>query len=762
MPGKARWWLAALVAVVLFEGSSAQLGSAFHPIDRGVLIGVVTWTLVRYVRSSRASEGRLRTARRLGAAAAACWLVALVWDLVAGAAGVPETRQTVVSALLSLVPAVFGVAAMVTLPVAPPTVLGKLRLLLDGLIAAFSLLALVWLFVLKAWYASHGGGADGVTLMVLCIVLIVVAAMSLILLANGSTRQVTALTGLSVGLALIAISMLLQLASTLRGADWTWGNGLLQLGALALGASARLPFGGPPVRDRDSTTFAAYTMPYLPLTAMVLVAMSDQMRYGRLDALVAWLALSAVLAVLARQFLSLRMTASLNSEIDAQRARLTHQAYHDPLTGLANRALFGERLEFALGPDPGMPALLLVDLDGFKAVNDTRGHAAGDQLLVAVAGRLKSAVRATDTVARLGGDEFAVLLPGASGEADAVAVARMVLERVGEPVTLGEGSPVVVRASVGIALADETSTAELLLRDADLALYEAKETGKNQYRVADPELSRSTLGRLRLEEELRAGLDAGEFEVHYQPIVELESERITAVEALVRWRHPTRGLLGPGAFLETAEASGLLPALDGFVLRAACRQVGLWRKSRPTFVVSVNVCAAHLVDPGLADEVAAALAEASLPAEALMLEVTETALVADLAMAARSLRELADLGVRIALDDFGTGYSSLTYLRTLPIHALKIDRSFVRDLDGNATDEAVTRAILGLAETLGLRPVAEGVEGVSQADRLRDLRCGHAQGFLFAKPMPASGVTELLAGPDEPLLHADRGASVAG
>ncbi|TQS46289.1 putative bifunctional diguanylate cyclase/phosphodiesterase [Cryptosporangium phraense] len=743
MPGKARWWVATLVGVVLYEWAAARFGSGFYPFDRGVLVGVVGWMLVRYTRASREATGRLRTARRLGAAAAALWLGAIAWNLAADLAGVPEKTQTVVYALASLLPAACGVAAMVTLPVAPPTTLGKLRLVLDGLIAAFSMLALVWLFVLKDWYASHGGGADGVTLMVLCIVLIVVAAMALILLANGSGRQVTALTGLAVGLGLIAIAMLLQLASILQGSGWLWGNGLLQLGVLVLGATARLPFGAP-VRDRDSTTLASHALPYLPLAGMIVVVMGDQVRDGSIDMLVAWLALSAVVAVLGRQFVSLRMTASLNREIDAHRARLAHQAFHDPLTGLANRALFGERLASALSDGSG-PALLLVDLDGFKAVNDTRGHAAGDQLLVAVAGRLKGAVRATDTVARLGGDEFAVVLPGAAEPSAAIAVASLILQRVGEPVSLSEGAPVAVRASVGIALADGESTAELLLRDADLALYEAKESGKNRYQVADPELSRSTLGRLQLEEELRAGLEAGEFEVHYQPIVELESERITAVEALLRWRHPVRGLLGPGAFLEAAEAAGILPALDGVALRAACRQVSEWRSGRPDFVVSVNICAAHLVDPGLAAEVTAALG--SVPASALMLEVTETALVADLAMAARSLRELADLGVRIALDDFGTGYSSLTYLRTLPIDAIKIDGSFVRDLDGNATDEAVTRAILGLAETLGLRPVAEGVEGESQAERLRDLRCGHAQGFLFARPMPAAEVSRLLASP---------------
>jgi EAL domain-containing protein (putative c-di-GMP-specific phosphodiesterase class I) len=265
---------------------------------------------------------------------------------------------------------------------------------------------------------------------------------------------------------------------------------------------------------------------------------------------------------------------------------------------------------------------------------------------------------------------------------------------------------------------------------------------------------------MQLEEDLRRGLDAGEFEVHYQPIVELDSERITAVEALLRWRHPARGLLAPGAFIETAEDAGLLPALDGFVLRAACQQVRSWRRLRPDFLVSVNICAAHLVDIGLVDEVAAALASADVPPGALMLEVTETALVADLPLAGRTLHELAELGVRIALDDFGTGYSSLTYLRTLPIHTIKIDRSFVNDLDGDATDEAVTRAILGLAETLGLRPVAEGVEGVFQADRLRDLHCGHAQGFLFARPMPATELTELLGADGEPHpLHTARNVS---
>ncbi|SHN36876.1 putative bifunctional diguanylate cyclase/phosphodiesterase [Cryptosporangium aurantiacum] len=757
-----RGWIAAAIAVVVYALVVRTLTpSVFELVDDLVLVTLIAWALVRYVHVGRQAEGRLRTGRRLGALAMGLWVTGLLLHTLGGPLGWSEQIRTASLALFSIPPSVCAVGALLALPVAPPTRIGKIRLLCDGAIIALSLSGLIWMAMGHEWYAERHVGRGAVSLIVLCLILVMVVSIAVLLLVNGQMVWRSALTGLTVGGALVATSMVLEMATTLRGDEWEWGHVLAQLGAVTVAMSAGLPIPTGPARDRGLTTFAAQGLPYFPLLVLGVFALRAQIQHGRLDTVVVGLGTAVVVAILGRQFLTLRMTTSLSNELGAQRARLAHQAYHDPLTGLANRTLFSERLETALLTDLARPALLLVDLDGFKAVNDTRGHATGDQLLVAVAGRLRSAVRATDTVARLGGDEFAVLLPGMSSEADAVAVATVILERVGEPASVGEGGPVTVRASVGIALADDRSTADLLLRDADLALYEAKESGKNRYRVADQELSSSTLGRLRLEEELRGALDAGEFEVHYQPIVELASERITAVEALLRWRHPTRGLLGPGAFLESAETAGLLSAIDGYVLRTACHQVAEWRRHvAPKFVVSVNVCAAHLVDTGLVDEVAAALADADVPAEALMLEVTETALVADLALAARTLRELSDLGVRIALDDFGTGYSSLTYLRTLPIHAIKIDRSFVHDLDGNPTDEAVTRAILGLAETLGLRPVAEGVEGVSQADRLRDLRCGHAQGFLFAKPMPPTEITELLIAPAGP-LHTARDTSLA-
>ncbi|MFG1926327.1 putative bifunctional diguanylate cyclase/phosphodiesterase [Cryptosporangium sp. NPDC048952] len=742
---RGRWWawIAAAVGFVVFAVVGPVLGPLHEPVEDALIVALIGWAMLRFLRSGRHVLGRIRVGRQFGALGMGFWLVALVWHAVTERLDLSVSFRALTLTAFVMPAAICVAIAMLALPVAPPTVMGKLRLVCDGSIIAFSLSALVWLFIGDDWYATPDSAFGDVSVAVLCLTLMTVVAMVILLLIYGQVAWRSAFTGLAVGAAMLSTSIVLQLIAVLRETEWNWGHAVAQLGLLAIAWSAGRRTDSVHVRDHGASLLAQ-AWSYLPLLVLVIFLIRQQTTAGRIDPVVLWHEIGVVVAVVGRQFLTLRMTASLTTELGAQRERFAHQAFHDPLTGLANRALFGERLEEALA---GRPALLLIDLDGFKAVNDTRGHGAGDQLLVAVAGRLRGAVRATDTVARLGGDEFAVLLPGASASADATGVATVILERIAEPVALGEGTPVSVRASVGIALADGSATAETLLRDADLALYEAKESGKNRYRVADPELSSSTLGRLRLEEELRVALEVGEFEVHYQPIVELASERITAVEALLRWRHPTRGLLGPGAFLETAESVGLLPALDGFVLRTACAQVRTWRASRPEFVVSVNVCAAHLVDPGLVDEVAAALAAADVPPSALMLEVTETALVADLAMAAQTLRELSSLGVRIALDDFGTGYSSLTYLRTLPIHAIKIDRSFVRDLDGNATDEAVTRAILGLAETLGLRPVAEGVEGVSQADRLRDLRCGHAQGFLFAKPMPAEELTELLGAP---------------
>jgi diguanylate cyclase (GGDEF)-like protein len=400
---------------------------------------------------------------------------------------------------------------------------------------------------------------------------------------------------------------------------------------------------------------------------------------------------------------------------------LQRLAFHDSLTGLPNRSLLEQRIAEALAAgEPAMVAFL--DLDDFKQVNDSLGHAAGDRLLEICAERLRNALRADDTVARLGGDEFAILAFG-TGEPDVV-VERL-FEVLSEPVML-EGKRLHLRASVGVAT---TASGDDLLRNADLAMYAAKATGTNRYAVFTDDMHVHALARLDRREQLERAIENEELVLHYQPIVDLDLGRNAGFEALVRWQHPTRGLLGPGEFIPLAEETGLIVPLGRWVLREACRQATAWAGAP---YLSVNVAGAQLEQPGFVEEVASALRDGGLVAERLVLEVTESSLVGDLE--AERLQALRRLGVRLAIDDFGTGYSSLSYLRKFPMDVLKIDRSFTRDA---CEDSALLEAIVAMGESLGLVLVPEGIEEPEQADALRALGCRLGQGYLFGKPVPA-------------------------
>ncbi len=436
----------------------------------------------------------------------------------------------------------------------------------------------------------------------------------------------------------------------------------------------------------------------------------------------------------------LKLVGSAQDITERKRAEeaLSHQALHDALTGLANRALFQDRLEHALARqarDGTLSAVLFIDLDDFKTVNDGLGHAEGDQLLVAVGERLAAGLRADDTAARLGGDEFAVLLEGLDQAVYAEFVAARIMESLREPFTI-EGSPLAVSGSIGIAVAAPGSDSRQLLRQADVAMYRAKGEGKNRACVFEAGMHTEVMQRLELKAELGQAVDNGEFVNHYQPLVDLESGGIVGVEALVRWCHPERGLLSPAVFMAMAEETGLIVPIGRRVLREACRQTREWQALRPGLAVNVNLSARQLQDAGLVDEVAGCLESTGLDPACLTLEITESVLLADDAAVARTLAGLKALGVGIALDDFGTGYSSLSHLERFPVDVLKIDKRFVDGL-GNGQAPALTRAILGLGDMLGLKVVAEGVERPEQLRALRDLGCRWGQGYLFARPLPA-------------------------
>ena len=432
-------------------------------------------------------------------------------------------------------------------------------------------------------------------------------------------------------------------------------------------------------------------------------------------------------------------------------ADLAALAFSDVLTGLANRALFTDRLELALrrtARSGGEVAVVFVDLDGFKAVNDSLGHASGDRLIREVGRLLQSAVRTEDTLARLGGDEFAILVERSPGVEEATGIAERVLAALSSQVDLG-GQRVRVSASIGIATGDVAATASSLLRDADNAMYWAKGAGRGRYVVFDPQMRSAAAERRQLEADLWAALAGGQFRLVYQPVVDLGSERVTGFEALLRWDHPALGVVLPERFLPVAEEIGLVPDIGRWVVAEACAAAAAWRRDHPAAAelsMAVNVSPSQLGSPGLLDDVRTALAASGLPPSALVLELTESVLVRDPAVAAERLHELRGLGVKVALDDFGTGYSSLSHLRQFAVDILKIDRSFVSTIDDAETMPAILRGLINLGHTLDLEIVAEGIEQERQRTHLRDGHVALAQGYLFAAPLEHTDAELLLLG----------------
>ncbi|GAC1454076.1 MAG: hypothetical protein PVSMB10_11820 [Pseudarthrobacter sp.] len=430
-------------------------------------------------------------------------------------------------------------------------------------------------------------------------------------------------------------------------------------------------------------------------------------------------------------------------------AELHHLVMHDALTGLPNRVGLKAKLgSFRTGPegDEGTFATLFIDLDHFKAVNDSLGHAAGDELLVAVAQRLKAATRATSTVARLSGDEFIVAAPFAGAD-DVTAFADRLLEILSAPVLI-EGLEIVISASIGVAVAgDRTETLEGLVRRADIAMYQAKALGRNRWELHQPAESDPTVNRLHALGELRHGISDGALRLHYQPRINLRTGRPCGVEALVRWQHPTRGLLPPSEFIDMAEDSGLIRPLGTWVLEETLKQANNWSEEDPDCAgleLAVNVSARQLNDPELVPRIKDILRAQRIDPALLILEITETALMHDPDAALKSLIALKNLGVSLSIDDFGTGYSSLTYLKKFPIDELKIDRSFIMGLGTDTGDSAIVASCITLAHAVGIRAVAEGVETPEQVHTLNTLDCDLAQGFHFAHPLPAARLKDWL------------------
>jgi diguanylate cyclase (GGDEF)-like protein len=430
-----------------------------------------------------------------------------------------------------------------------------------------------------------------------------------------------------------------------------------------------------------------------------------------------------------------------------------HEALHDPLTGLPNRNLFLDRLQHALsvaGRRQTAIAVLFLDLDQFKLVNDSLGHAAGDELLAAVAPRIEGALRPGDTVARFGGDEFAILAEDIGNERGATRIAERIAEDLSRPFVLREREHF-VSASVGIAIGGGMEAPEGLIRDADSALYRAKERGRGGYEIFDEVMRSRVIEHMQTENDLRRAIQREEFELHYQPVVRLRDGSIVAMEALLRWNHPDRGLLGPLAFIPVAEESRLIVPIGRWVIEQACRRAAIWQQLKPDDApvsVAVNLSARQIADPHLLSHLEGSVKANRIDPSTLWLELTETTLLHETRFVERTLESLKGLGVHLVLDDFGVGFSSLGYLKRLPLSMIKLDRTFVENLTEGSHDAAIVRAVSQMADTIGIGVVAEGVETESQVQMASTLGCGYAQGFHFSEPVPASHVERVL---DEPM-----------
>jgi diguanylate cyclase (GGDEF)-like protein/PAS domain S-box-containing protein len=432
--------------------------------------------------------------------------------------------------------------------------------------------------------------------------------------------------------------------------------------------------------------------------------------------------------------------------------QLEHQAFFDTLTQLPNRALFMNRLQhlFHRARRAGgelLFAVLYLDVDRFKGINDGLGHQAGDELLIEIAKRLERCVRPSDTLARLGGDEFTVLLEDIASEVDATRVADRIQKELSTPFVV-HGQEVFSSISLGIALSSSHyQRPEDMLRDADTAMYRAKANGRSRHQVFDVDMHQRAVSLLRLETDLRRAIERNELVPYYQPIIDLGTRELRGFEALARWKHPTRGLVMPDVFIPLAEETGLIGPIGEFMLVESCRQMRQWQRQyprTPALSISVNVSTRQLAQSNVAEQVQRVLSETGLSASSLTLEITESALMQNLKTGAAVIQSLHDMDVRLHIDDFGTGYSSLSYLHNFPVHTLKVDRSFVSRMEDAPNQAEIVRAIVSLAQNLGMEVTAEGVETRAQADALQALNCTSAQGFLFSRPLPAEEAEQLI------------------
>jgi diguanylate cyclase (GGDEF)-like protein len=745
----------AWLGFLLWEPGSITFATAVNDAVQLLVPLVVAAPLA--VRAGRRARGRARSAWWLLAGSAVAWglgQASWTWSELVLHRAVPFPSSADVG-FLAAVPLL--IAAVVSFPAPHLRRIGRTRATIDGCIAASALLFMAFSTVLADLHTTVGGGVVAWLLAAIyptadLLVLAVVLASA----DRRGGRWSGPLPLIGAGAAALAVADAAFAVLAVESAygpnpvtDGGWPIGFLLIGLAAL----RAPADDRAARPPDSR-LRAPLYPYLAVLPALASYVFHAVTGARSSAVVGVLGGCVVSLLVLRQVLTLLENRQLTDEMAAALAtlrhreeELEHQAAHDPLTGLANRTLLRERMERALSCASGRRvAVLLIDLDDFKTVNDSLGHDVGDHLLVLVAERLRRCVDDRDTVARLGGDEFAVLVTrdlGDGGDPGGQLAGRL-LEALEPPFRLA-GRDLRVRASIGVvATSGPDATAEEVLQDADLAMYAAKGAGKGSCARFEPVLRQQAVDRLELVEDLQGAADRGELVLHFQPIVDLQRDEVIGQEALLRWQHPRRGLLAPDAFIPLAEEVGAIDSLGRWALDRACREAASWLPTgdgAPAHV-AVNVSARQLEDPGFVGAVAATLARTGLPAACLALEITES-VVTDESLTDR-LRALRRLGVHLAIDDFGTGYSALSYLTRLEVDVVKIDRSFVERLEHGEDQRILVGAVVALARGLGLRVVGEGIETEAQHLALRELGCHAGQGYLLGRPAPVPAF--LLAG----------------
>ena len=737
--------LAYLAFLVVAPGSRATV-TALNDIGQMLVpLGIAVPLLVG---AGRRSAGRQRASWYLLAGAALSWglgQAVWTWFEVVLDQTVPYPGLADVG-YLGAVPLLL--AGVLIFPSRSLRRIGRARALLDGLLAIATLLfASYGTFLNVVYKASEGEWLERALAVTYPAADVVTVAVALAVLARRTHRLSGPLPFVAAGIVSLAVADSAFAYLTAKG---TYGDDPVTdlfwpLGFALLALASRIPDEVPEVGGErlGSGTLTSVALPYLPLLPGIAVFIDQAVSGEAFGPFLAIVGSVVALLLVARQIVTLLENRDLTShleqtvaELQEREGQLQFQAFHDPLTLLANRALFRDRLDHALEQRRDEPvSVLFVDLDDFKTVNDSLGHDAGDRLLASVAERLRACVRVGDTVARIGGDEFAILVERDDQATEGPAIAQRVLSALDVPFSLA-GRDLRVSASLGLA-SGQYRSGESALQDADLAMYAAKANGKARVELFEHRMRTSAVDRLELGADLQAAVEAGEIVVHLQPIVDLATLTVEGHEALVRWQHPERGLLGPGAFLALAEETGAIVPMGWWILEQACESAMRW----PDGEVAVNLAARQLLDPGAVTTVAAILARTGIEPRRVVLEITESVLL-DAEAIGHRLQQLRALGVLLAIDDFGTGYSSLSYLTRLPVDIVKIDRSFVERLGGPPGDEVLVRAVVDLARSLSLRSVGEGVETPAQLERLRSFGCDAAQGYLFGRPQ-AEPVFEL-------------------